>query len=68
MLIPKRPGLYSINSSKSDLRSLSTNNIFGNTHFSSSEKVSLYFSKDTLHGQPLLTTWNFFLSTDLQSR
>ena len=43
------------------------NYAFSNRHFNNSEKVSLYFSSDTLHGQPM-STWNFFLSTDLQSR
>ena len=47
--------------------SLSTNCDFSNRHFNNSEKVSLYFSTDTLHEQPM-STWNFFLSTDLQWR
>ena len=43
------------------------NYAFSHRRFNNSEKVSLYFSSDTLHGQPM-STWNFFLSTDLQSR
>ena len=53
---------HRINSSESD-----PSYAFRNRHFYNCEKVSLYFSTDTLHEQPL-STWNFFLSTDLQSR